>query len=90
MSSSVVSPASSSQNTIAAKPRLPFIIALRAVASVIIQWHHFALYPPLRGWAAPLAGYVLALSLMLAALFHRWVEQPVAVFGRRDPYLKAR
>ena len=59
MSSSVVPPASPSHPPIAAKPRLPFIIALRAVASIIILWHHFALYPPLRGWAAPLAGHVL-------------------------------
>ena len=59
MSSSVAPPASPSHPPIAAKPRLLFIIALRAVASVIILWHHFALYPPLSDWASPLAGHVL-------------------------------
>lgn len=39
--------------------RLQFIIALRAVASIIIVWHHFALYPPLREWASPLIGGIL-------------------------------
>ena len=39
--------------------RLQFVIALRAVASIIIVWHHFALYPPLREWAAPFIGGML-------------------------------
>ncbi|MEO8410528.1 MAG: acyltransferase [Propionivibrio sp.] len=41
------------------KQRQQFITALRAVASIVILWHHFALYPPLRQWAAPLVGGVL-------------------------------
>lgn len=36
-----------------------FILALRAVAALIILMHHYALYAPLRDWAAPLAGDVL-------------------------------
>ncbi|MFC5300408.1 acyltransferase family protein [Azospira restricta] len=36
-----------------------FILALRALAALIIVAHHFALYAPLRDWAAPLAGDVL-------------------------------
>lgn len=46
----------------AASPRADrrhFIIGLRAVAAVIIVWHHFALYPPLRDWAAPVLGPLL-------------------------------
>lgn len=39
--------------------QLSFIVALRACAALIILWHHFALYPPLRDWAAPLIGNVL-------------------------------
>lgn len=39
--------------------RLQFVIALRAVASIIIVCHHFALYPPLREWAAPFIGGML-------------------------------
>lgn len=39
--------------------RLLFLDALRAFASLTILWHHFALYPPLREWAAPLAGGIL-------------------------------
>lgn len=39
--------------------QLSFIVALRACAALIILWHHFALYPPLRDWAAPLVGGVL-------------------------------
>lgn len=39
--------------------RLSFIVALRACAALIILWHHFALYPPLRDWAAPLIGGLL-------------------------------
>lgn len=38
---------------------LQFVIALRAIAATIIVWHHFAIYPPLREWAAPLLGDVL-------------------------------
>ncbi len=58
-----------SQNTVICQPvphRLPsgnhplqFVIALRAIAATIIVWHHFAIYPPLREWAAPLMGDVL-------------------------------
>ena len=45
----------------AAKPNTPtdprhLILALRAIAAVIIAWHHFASYPPLAEWAAPLIG----------------------------------
>lgn len=35
---------------------LPLLVALRALAALIIVWHHFAIYPPLRAWAAPLIG----------------------------------
>jgi peptidoglycan/LPS O-acetylase OafA/YrhL len=38
---------------------LPLLVALRAIAALIIVWHHFAIYPPLREWAAPLAGGLL-------------------------------
>lgn len=38
---------------------LSFIVALRACAALIILWHHFASYPPLRDWAAPLIGDIL-------------------------------
>ena len=41
------------------KQRQQFVTALRAVASIVILWHHFALYPPLREWAAPLMGDAL-------------------------------
>lgn len=37
-----------------------FILALRACAALTILWHHFALYPPLSEWAAPLYGDLLA------------------------------
>ena len=51
------------RNTLGAVPadrqRLQFIIALRAIASFIILWHHFALYAPLSEWSAPLAGPLL-------------------------------
>jgi peptidoglycan/LPS O-acetylase OafA/YrhL len=43
----------------AGRAPLPLIVALRALAALIILWHHFALYPPLREWAAPLLGEVL-------------------------------
>lgn len=43
------------------KQRSQFIVALRAIASVLILWHHFALYPPLRQWASPLIGGALDL-----------------------------
>jgi len=59
MSSTIASPASPSPHQTPEEPRLPFIVALRAVASIIILWHHFALYPPLSDWASPLAGHVL-------------------------------
>lgn len=36
-----------------------FIIALRALAALVIVWHHFALYPPLSEWARPLLGEFL-------------------------------
>jgi len=38
---------------------LQFVVALRAVAATLIVWHHFAIYPPLAEWAAPLWGGVL-------------------------------
>ncbi len=49
-------------DTIAARTQnqqFNFIVALRAVAAVVIVWHHFALYPPLNEWARPLLGGVL-------------------------------
>jgi peptidoglycan/LPS O-acetylase OafA/YrhL len=39
--------------------QLSFVVALRALAALTILWHHFALYPPLRDWAAPLLGELL-------------------------------
>lgn len=36
-----------------------FILGLRALAALLILSHHFALYAPLRDWAAPLAGDLL-------------------------------
>jgi peptidoglycan/LPS O-acetylase OafA/YrhL len=42
-----------------AAPRLLFVDALRAIASLVIMFHHFALYPPLRELAAPVLGTVL-------------------------------
>lgn len=39
--------------------QLSLLVALRAVAALIIVWHHFAIYPPLRAWAAPLLGETL-------------------------------
>jgi peptidoglycan/LPS O-acetylase OafA/YrhL len=38
---------------------LQFVVALRAVAATLIVWHHFAIYPPLAEWAAPLWGGLL-------------------------------
>ena len=40
------------------EPR-PLILALRALAALVILWHHFASYPPLSAWAAPLLGPAL-------------------------------
>jgi peptidoglycan/LPS O-acetylase OafA/YrhL len=37
-----------------------FILALRAFAAVVIVWHHFSLYAPLRDWAEPLIGGALS------------------------------
>lgn len=52
--------ASISQNMPPARgQQLAFVVALRACAALIILWHHFALYPPLREWAAPLLGDLL-------------------------------
>ena len=59
MSPTATPPELSSLNQTPEKKRLPFIIALRALASISILWHHFALYPPLSQWASPLAGHVL-------------------------------
>jgi peptidoglycan/LPS O-acetylase OafA/YrhL len=42
--------------TTTAAARLPFVDSLRAVAATLVVWHHFALYGPLWGWAAPGAG----------------------------------
>lgn len=41
------------------KSQLNFVVALRAVAALVIVWHHFALYAPLSPWAAPLLGDIL-------------------------------
>lgn len=38
---------------------LPLMLLLRAVAALLIVWHHFALYPPLSSWAEPLVGEAL-------------------------------
>ena len=38
---------------------LPLLVALRAVAALIIVWHHYAFYGPLSDWAGPLAGDAL-------------------------------
>ncbi len=43
----------------ARKGPLQLVVALRALAALTILWHHFAVYPPLSEWAAPLAGSVL-------------------------------
>jgi len=40
-------------------PRLLFLDALRAFASLLILWHHFALYPPLSTQAEPLLGSLI-------------------------------
>lgn len=40
---------------------LPLITLLRAFAALTILWHHYAIYPPLREWAAPLLGDLLDL-----------------------------
>jgi len=39
--------------------RTPLIDALRAIAALVIAWHHFALYGPLSDWARPVAENVL-------------------------------
>ena len=39
--------------------RLLFLDALRAFASLLIVWHHFALYPPLSTQAEPILGPVI-------------------------------
>ncbi len=39
--------------------RLVFIDALRAFASIMIMWHHFASYPPLSEQAAPILGPII-------------------------------
>ena len=60
LSSSITTPGESTASRPADEgQRLQFVIALRAVASILILWHHFALYPPLREWAAPLIGGAL-------------------------------
>ena len=38
---------------------LPLLVALRAVAALIILWHHYAFYGPLSEWAGPLIGDAL-------------------------------
>jgi peptidoglycan/LPS O-acetylase OafA/YrhL len=53
------SPTSSPSFTGSGRSFLPLIVALRALAALIIVWHHFALYPPLRDWAAPVLGDML-------------------------------
>jgi peptidoglycan/LPS O-acetylase OafA/YrhL len=40
----------------AATQRMLFLEAMRAFASVLIVWHHFALYPPLSVQAEPILG----------------------------------
>ncbi|GBG03222.1 hypothetical protein AZSI13_25490 [Azospira sp. I13] len=63
VSTATVSPLSPLSQTSQASPAAgdarPFIIALRAVAAIIIAWHHFALYAPLKDWAAPFMGELL-------------------------------
>lgn len=54
MSSQHIGPASAEAP--AAARRLLFLDALRAFASLLILWHHFALYPPLSRQAEPLLG----------------------------------
>lgn len=44
------------QSVPAPAPRLLFLDALRAFASMMILWHHFALYPPLSVQATPILG----------------------------------
>jgi peptidoglycan/LPS O-acetylase OafA/YrhL len=39
--------------------QLNVVVALRALAALAIVWHHFASYPPLQTWAAPLLGSLL-------------------------------
>jgi peptidoglycan/LPS O-acetylase OafA/YrhL len=47
---------SSPEGSDPAEGRLLFLDALRAFASLLILWHHFALYPPLSQQAEPLLG----------------------------------
>ena len=49
----------SGSSTSANRQRLVFLDALRALASIAIVLHHFALYAPLRDLAAPLLGPLL-------------------------------
>lgn len=37
-----------------------FLNALRAIAALVILWHHFALYKPFADWAAPMIGIGLS------------------------------
>lgn len=53
------SPAATSPTPARSGEPLTFIVALRAIAALVIVWHHFAIYPPLREWAAPLFGSAL-------------------------------
>jgi peptidoglycan/LPS O-acetylase OafA/YrhL len=45
-----------SMHTSSPASRLLFLDALRALASMMILWHHFALYPPLCAQATPILG----------------------------------
>ena len=42
-----------------AAPRMLFLDALRAVASLVILWHHLSIYPPLCNQVRPLVGSVV-------------------------------
>lgn len=53
------SPFSRTSSADSGRSSLLLIVALRALAALIILWHHFALYPPLRDWAAPVLGEML-------------------------------
>ena len=66
--------------------QLNFIVALRAVAAVVIVWHHVALYPPLNDWTRPLLGDVLtwievhARSTQVFFVLAGFVPVPLKVF----------